>query len=93
MNAAQYDETLDERVVESFEKLEMEEEGQYFQQDNDLKHTSKWATIWFSDNNIIVITQPAQSPDLNPIEHLWVYIKCKLLESREGDVGETVNSL
>ena len=55
MDAKQYCEILDEGVVESSEKLNMEEKKRYFQQDNDLKHTSKLATTWFSDNNIIVI--------------------------------------
>ena len=41
MNANQYCQILgDGVVVESFEKLEMEEGEQYFQQDNDPKHTS-----------------------------------------------------
>ena len=43
MDAEQYCDILDEEVVESFEKLEMEEEERIFQQDNDPKHTSKKA--------------------------------------------------
>ena len=39
MNAEQYCEILEDGIEESFEKLEMKEEGHYFQQDNDPKHT------------------------------------------------------
>ena len=34
----------------------------------------------FSDNYIQVLEWPAQSPDINPIEHLWYYIKSQLLQ-------------
>ena len=47
MDSEQYCEILEEGVDESFETLEMAENGCYFQQDNDLKHTSKKADQWF----------------------------------------------
>ena len=65
MDAKQYCEILHDGLVESFEKLDMMEGERYFLQDNDPKHTSRLATTWFSDDNIIVIHWPAQSPDLN----------------------------
>jgi hypothetical protein len=67
MDAVQYCEILEEGVEESFESLEMAEDERYFQQYNDPKHTSKKADQWFSDNNIIPLKWPAQSPDLNPV--------------------------
>jgi hypothetical protein len=55
MDAEQYCEILEQGVMESFEKLEMEEGARYFQHDNDPKHTSKKAKKWMEDNDLEVI--------------------------------------
>ena len=49
-----------------------------FMYDNDPKHTSRLVKIYLNEEKIKVLDWSAQSPDLNPIEHVWAFIKSKI---------------
>ncbi len=87
MNAAKYRDILDENLLQSAQDLRLGRRFT-FQQDNDPKHTAKIMKEWLHNNSVTVLEWPSQSPDLNPIEHLWRDLKMAVHQRLPSNLTE-----
>ncbi|KAI4900264.1 hypothetical protein NFI96_005038 [Prochilodus magdalenae] len=87
MNSLQYQEILEENVMESVTNLRLGRRWT-FQQDNDPKHTSKSTRAWLNMKGWNILEWPSQSPDLNPIENLWWDLKKAVAVRKPKNVTE-----
>lgn len=62
--------------------------GWIFQQDNDPKHRSAHSKAFFQKNRIRDLEWPSQSPDLNPIEHLWEVLDREIRQQKYPNVRD-----
>ncbi len=55
---------------------------------HDPKHTAKITKEWLHNNSVTVLEWPSQSPDLNPIEHLWRDLKMAVHQRLPSNLTE-----
>lgn len=78
VNANYYQEIVREAIPECREKLQLEDQF-FFLQDGAPCHTARTTMALLEAMDVETLEHPPQSPDLNPIEHLWAHIGHQLL--------------
>ena len=89
MNSERYIELLETHFLQMFSLHKC----QIFMQDGAPCHKSKKVMKWFKDHNITLLEWPGNSPDLNPIENCWNYIKNKLSTVNTNSIQKLVMEL
>ncbi|CAK9827588.1 Transposable element Tcb1 transposase [Anthophora retusa] len=77
MNHIVYIDILKEHLHASANKMDLKDNF-IFTHDNDPKHSAYNTRQWVLYNTPKYLQTPPQSPDINPIEHLWDYLEKKL---------------
>lgn len=91
MNADEYIKTLENGILDVMNNSN--NSIHTFQDDNAPCHRSKRVKEWFRVNGISRFDWPSSSPDLNPIENLWTFLKKKIIRKAPNNKKNLISAI
>jgi len=86
MNSIDFVEILEENLLRDYPLLRGTRTRQgkyYFQLDKASSHRVLHSKNFFRNNNISTLVWPSYTPDLNPVENIWAFIKSQLFKKNK----------
>ncbi|KAF2903402.1 hypothetical protein ILUMI_02780 [Ignelater luminosus] len=93
VNAKKYIEVKERCLLPTIEMMFAPNKEFIYQQDHAPCHTAKCLRDYFLPNDIFELEWPGNSPDLNPIEHVWAKMKIKIREEMPENKKELKSEL
>ena len=91
MNANGYIDVLRENLLPAIDKFEIS--SPIFMDDSAPCHRAKKVNEWKTENGIIQLDWPGNSPDLNPIENLWSHLKQKIRKKPNSTLNALISNI
>ena len=92
LNAEAYQDQILDDLPETCGVLAPRLRGWLFLQDNAPAHNALTTRAYLSAKHVRLVEWPGNSPDLNPIEHLWAFVQHRLPRNLPRNVNEFGNS-
>ena len=92
VNKEAYVECLDRNLVDSMD-------GKFgrtkwrFMHDNARPHITDYTSDFLEESGVKVIEHPPYSPDLNPIEKVWAWMKAEICQTTFDDVEDLIEAV
>jgi transposase len=89
VNAEKYVDCLDDNLLSTMDKKYGEGKWRLLQ-DNAKPHVAEYTTEYLEENDIKLMEHPPYSPDLNPIEKVWAWMKAEIGQTTYTNVEDLI---